>query len=92
MSKDKLPSLMTEQDAGELQHFLDELAQKEAFKLEFDNRPLTEEVVKEQLDEQINRLADTVESVLPLQTLCEILGIPVPDRHRSKTTGDSFHD
>lgn len=63
MSKDKLPSLMTEQDAGELQHFLDELAQKEAFKLEFDNRPLTEEVVKEQLDEQINRLEESYQQL-----------------------------
>ena len=57
MSQDKLPKLISEQDAGHLQIFLDELAQeRESFKLEFDKRPLTEELVKEQIDQTLERL------------------------------------
>jgi hypothetical protein len=59
MSQDKLPRLISEQDAGHLQIFLDELAQeRESFKLEFDKRPLTEEVVKEQIDEKLAQLEE----------------------------------
>ena len=43
-------------------------------------------------NEQMNRLADTVETVLPLHTLCELLGIAVPDHTTPKTKGDFSHD
>lgn len=43
-------------------------------------------------NEQINRLADTLESVLPLNMLCELLDIPVPDNTQPKAKGDSSHE
>lgn len=41
---------------------------------------------------QMDRLADTVETVLPLHTLCELLDIAVPDHTTPKTKGDFSHD
>jgi adenosylcobyric acid synthase len=43
-------------------------------------------------NEQMNRLADTVETVLPLHTLCELLDIAVPDHTILETKGELSHD